>query len=121
MTDCKARIAGPASEAIRNTVAQTLTLAAQGKLSLMQLQLAAGVLEDCAEQVERLEAMAVPDSQRADPRDIESGKVVLLPFILRTGSLYCRQLNRRVFDLSHATYFDCCPHRDGSGHTCCGR
>lgn len=77
MTDCKARIAGPASEAIRNTMKQTLKLAAEGKLSMIELQLAAGVLEDCAEQVERLEAMTVPESQRAGTAEIDSGKVLL--------------------------------------------
>ena len=77
MTDCKARIAGPASATIRNTMRQTLMLATQGKLSLVQVQLAAGVLEDCAEQVERLERMVVPESQRAGAADIASGKVLL--------------------------------------------
>lgn len=72
-----ARIAGPASATIRNTMKQTLILARDGHLSLMQLQLTAGVMSDCADQVERLEAMVVPESQRADEADIESGKVLL--------------------------------------------
>ena len=77
MNDCKARIAGPVSETMRNTMKQLLQLAGDGELKTIQLQLAAGVLSDCADQVERLEAMTVPEAQRADPRDIESGKVVL--------------------------------------------
>lgn len=77
MTEVKVRIAGPTSETIRNTAKQMLALAGQDGLTLMQLQLGCGVLSDCADQVERLEAMTVPKAQRADPRDIESGKVVL--------------------------------------------
>lgn len=77
MTDCNARIAGPASETMRNTMKQLLKLAGDGELKTIQLQLAAGVIDDCADQVERLEAMVVPESQKARTADIESGKVLL--------------------------------------------
>jgi hypothetical protein len=77
MTELEARIAGPASEAIRNTVKQMLALASEDKLSLMQLQLGCGVFMDCADQVELLEAMTVPESQKAAMADVESGKVLL--------------------------------------------
>lgn len=82
--DTDARIAGPASQTIRNTMKQTLILARDGHLSLMQLQLTAGVMSDCADQVERLEAMVVPEAQRADPKDIESRKVVMFDELKNT-------------------------------------
>jgi hypothetical protein len=77
MTDCNARIAGPASQTIRNTMRQTLKLAQDGQLSMTQLQLAAGVIDDCADQVERLERMSVPEAMtRPTSADVESGRVV---------------------------------------------
>ena len=82
MTDCfkrGTRIGGPPSQTIRNTMTQLLELAGDGHVSMTQLQLAAGVMFDCADQVERLEAMAVPESQRADPKDIENGSPNIVP------------------------------------------
>lgn len=72
-----ARLAGPASEAIRNTTRQLLKLAGGG-ITTMQIQLAAGVLLEAADQVEQLERQAVPAGARIDTADIAAGNV--LPF-----------------------------------------
>ena len=74
----KARIGGPASQAIRNIATQLLALSEGDDLKLIHLQLGCGALNDCADQVERLEGMAVPEARRVQAADIESGKV--LPF-----------------------------------------
>lgn len=85
-TDVQAevRIGGPASQTMRNTMKQLLKLAGEGELKVIQLQVAAGVIDCCADQVERMEAMVVPEAQRADPADIESRKVVMFDELKNT-------------------------------------
>ena len=93
----EARFSGPASGTIRNIAHQMLLLSEDGALKKIHLQLGCGGLLDAAEQVERLEAMAVPESQKAGTADLESGKVVAFEAarVLAIGGAVSAPVRRR--------------------------